>query len=199
MIGILCAVLTAACAPGSAPLVAGASGVGDPYFPFDGNGGYDVGRYVLDVAYDPPTDSLTGTAEIQARATQALSSFNLDLVGLDVRGVTVGGQPATWSRNAGELTITPGQPLPADESFTTVIQYQGVPQTLSDPQLGPSGFFHTDDGALVVGQPDVAATWFPVNDHPLDKSSYTFKITAPADLQVVANGVLQHERERRGW
>jgi hypothetical protein len=36
--------------------VAGASGVGDPYFPFDGNGGYDVGRYVLDVAYDPPTD-----------------------------------------------------------------------------------------------------------------------------------------------
>ena len=198
MIGILCAALTAACAPGSAPPVAGASGVGDPYFPFDGNGGYDVGRYVLDVAYDPPTDSLTGTAEIQARATQALSSFNLDLVGLDVRGVTVGGQPATWSRNAGELTITPGRPLPADESFTTVIQYQGVPQTLSDPQLGPSGFFHTDDGALVVGQPDVAATWFPVNDHPSDTAAYTLRITAPQGLEVIANGLLADQRTSSG-
>jgi aminopeptidase N len=61
--------------------------------------------------------------------------------------------------------------------------------------LGPgftieAGFIHTDDRAIVAGQPEVAASWFPVNDHPIDKASYTFVVSAPADLQVVANGRL---------
>ena len=36
----------------------GASGIGDLYFPFDGNGGYDVKHYDLGLAYDPSTDVL---------------------------------------------------------------------------------------------------------------------------------------------
>ena len=62
--------------------------------------------------------------------------------------------------------------------------------------IGVSGFIHTDDGALVAGQPEVAATWFPVNDHPIDKAAYTFKLAAPEGLEVVANGVLQKSRTR---
>ena len=58
---------------------------------------------------------------------------------------------------------------------------------------------HTDDGAMVAGQPEVAATWFPVNDHPSDKAAYTFKLAAPEGLEVVANGVLQKSRTRHGW
>ena len=69
----------------------GAAGVGDPYFPLDGNGGYDVRHYLLDVAYDPPTDVMRGVATITARATQNLSRFNLDLEGLTVRSVRVDG------------------------------------------------------------------------------------------------------------
>ena len=33
----------------------GADGVGDPYFPKDGNGGYDVQHYDLDLVYEPDT------------------------------------------------------------------------------------------------------------------------------------------------
>ena len=55
------------------------AGFGDPYYPLDGNGGYDVQDYRLEVAYDPATDVLTGTTTIRARATQDLSAFNLDL------------------------------------------------------------------------------------------------------------------------
>ena len=69
----------------------GADGVGDPYFPQDGNGGYLVDAYDLDLGYDPATDVLTGTATVDARATQALSSFHLDLQGLQLRSVTVDG------------------------------------------------------------------------------------------------------------
>ena len=31
----------------------GAPGIGDPYFPLDGNGGYDVSHYDLNFEYDP--------------------------------------------------------------------------------------------------------------------------------------------------
>ena len=70
---------------------AGSSGIGDPYFPLDGNGGYDVQHYDLDVSYDPDTDVLTGEATIVARATQNLSAFNLDFVGMRLRALTVNG------------------------------------------------------------------------------------------------------------
>jgi hypothetical protein len=177
---------------------AGAPGIGDPYFPLDGNGGYDVRHYLLDIGYTPSTDVLTGVATIRAEATQNLSRFNLDLVGLTVRAITVNGRRATWSRDGGELTVTPKTPLRKRRRFTTVVTYDGVPQTISDSEFGLSGFIHTDDGTLVAGEPDVAATWYPVNDHPLDKASYTFRITVPKGLEAVANGVLERSRTRHG-
>ncbi len=178
----------------------GAPGIGDPYFPFDGNGGYDVAHYDLDVTYDPDTDLLSGTATIRARATQHLSAFNLDFDGLTVRSVHVDGRPADWTRGADELpddelTVTPRRGLRDRTRFTVVISYYGIPETLADG----SGFIHTDDGALVVGQPQVADTWFPVNDHTLDKASYTIMITAPSGLEAISNGVLKGTRERASW
>jgi hypothetical protein len=50
----------------------GAWGIGDPYFPLEGNGGYDVKHYDLTFSYDPGTDRLEGTNKITARATQNL-------------------------------------------------------------------------------------------------------------------------------
>ncbi|MBW9209868.1 M1 family metallopeptidase [Mumia sp. zg.B21] len=173
----------------------GAAGIGDPYFPTDGNGGYDAIHYTLDVRYDPATDRLAGQARMRARATQNLSRFNLDLEGLTVRSVRVNGRRATWRHTGGELTITPPRGLRKRTTFVTDIRYDGVPQTLEDG----SGFIHTDDGALVVGQPHVADTWYPVNDHPSDKASYSFKITAPKGLRAVANGVPRGQSTSRGW
>jgi len=184
----------------------GAPGVGDDYFPLYGNGGYDVRHYLLRVCYDPATDRLVGVATISARATQNLSRFNLDFVGLTVRSITVNGRPAGWSRTEHELMVTPRHGLRDGRRFTTVVRYDGVPVT-QQLVLGPgftieAGFIHTDDGAIIAGQPEVAASWFPVNDHPIDKASYTFVVTAPAGLQVVANGRLlgRHRHgARRTW
>ena len=179
----------------------GSVGLGDPYFPLDGNGGYDVRHYLLDVSYDPATDVLTGVATIRARATQNLSSFNLDFVGLTIRSIKVNGRNASWSRDAGELTVTPRSGLPKGKTFEVVVRYRGVPETIND-LFGASGFIHTDDGALVIGEPHVAATWFPANDHPRDKASFTFRITVPRDLEAITNGVLKsnvRHGSRRTW
>src|SRR3954471_4812342 len=104
----LCAVTaTPASAHGWGPSGSpGAAGLGDPYFPLDGNGGYDTRHYRLDLRYDPWTDFLRGVETVRARATQNLSSLNLDFVGLNVRAIAVDGRRARWSRDAHELTIT---------------------------------------------------------------------------------------------
>src|SRR4029450_13538448 len=147
----------------------GAPGVGDEYFPLYGNGGYDVRHYLLKVSYDPATDRLAGVATISATATQNLSRFNLDFVGLTVRSIKVNGRAACWSRTEHELTVTPRHGLKKGRRFTVVVRYDGGPIT-QEIVLGPgftieAGFIHTDDGAIVAGQPEGAARWFPVNDH----------------------------------
>ncbi len=174
----------------------GADGAGDPYFPLDGNGGYDTQHYFLDLQYDPATDVIGGSATIRARATQDLSRFNLDLEGLDVHSVEVNNRDATWSRNGGELVITPSKGIRRHHLFITKVVYSGVPEPIVDA-FGVSGFIHTDDGAMIIGEPHVADTWYPVNDHPSDKASYTFRIRVPAGLEAVANGCAAgraHER-----
>ena len=185
--------------PGAAPptvYTPGAPGVGDPYYPLDGNGGYDVEHYDLDLSYDPETDELSGTATIEARATQNLSAFNLDFIGLTVDSVQVDGADAAWTRDGQELTIAPTAGIKNKAAFTVAIAYHGVPEPL--PELGGSGFIHTDDGAVIVGEPHGAATWFPANDHPTDKASFTFHWTVPEGLEAVANGVLKGQvTERR--
>jgi hypothetical protein len=196
----LCLTLLPAAASAAGPQFRqGAAGAGDPYFPEDGNGGYDVGHYALDITFEPATDRLAGVATLTARATQNLSRFNLDLDGLTVRSISVGGRSARWSRSGGELRITPSAGITAGSAFTTVIAYDGVPAIFDEPALGLSGFFHTDDGALVAGQPHAASSWFPVNDHPLDKASYGFRIRVPAGLTAVANGALVGSTTSGGW
>ncbi|MGH8837351.1 MAG: M1 family metallopeptidase [Actinomycetes bacterium] len=173
-------------ATGTAPApVAGAAGGGDSYFPSYGNGGYEVTHYRLQLGYDPDSDRLTASATIDARAGQALRAFNLDLVGLSIRSITVDGSPARWRRTRHELTVTPAEPLGSGTKFRTVVRYSGRPER---------GFRTTDDGALAAGQPEAAAFWFPVNDHPTDKATYTFVVTVPSGLVAVANGELASHR-----
>jgi hypothetical protein len=176
----------------------GAPGAGDPYYPLDGNGGYDVRHYDLAIGYDPDTDLLVGRATIQARSTQNLSRFNLDLVGMDVKRIRVDGARARWSRAGQELRVTPRRALHKGERFTVRVIYSGVPQLIEEP-FTVGGFIPTDDGFDILGEPHVAASWFPVNDHPTDKASYTFHVTVPRSREVVANGRLVSRKTRGGW
>ena len=77
----------------TARAVRGAAGIGDPYFPLDGNGGIDVLRYRIHDAYRFGDRHLRGETRITLRATQDLSTFNLDFL-LPVHRVTVDGRHA---------------------------------------------------------------------------------------------------------
>jgi aminopeptidase N len=176
----------------------GAPGIGDPYFPTDGNGGYQVDHYDLRIGYTPATDVLTGVATLRATATQSLSRFNLDLDGLTVDAIRVNGAAARWTRHADELRIRPQQPLRTNRAFVVKIRYHGVPKFYDEGELGKNGVIPTTDGAIAVGQPHVADNWFPANDHPLDKATYRIEITAPRALQAVSNGQLRSLTSSQG-
>ncbi len=149
------AVAPATAAPPPPPLP-GAAGIGDPYFPLDGNGGYDVRHYDLQLSYTPSADLLRGRAVISARATQSLSRFDLDLHGLTVDAITVGGGPAAWTRVGDELQVTPRRTLAKRSNFDVVVDYHGVP--VHDLDGGMGGVFTTDDGAPARGSSSQAAT-----------------------------------------
>lgn len=173
-------------------------GGGDEYFPCAGNKGYDVRHYDLDLDYAPATKALKARAIIAATASQRLTSFNLDLRDLAVQSVSVNGVPATFTQADGELVVTPRRSLTARLPFVVTVNYAGTMGQPTDNTGALYGWVAFDDGAFVANEPEGASTWYPVNDVPTDKATYTFAITLPEGTVGVANGKLVSQRTAGG-
>ncbi|WP_055586686.1 M1 family metallopeptidase [Peterkaempfera griseoplana] len=168
-----------------AAAITGGAGVGDPYFPDDGNSGYDVTHYDVHLGYDPAhPDHLDGDTTVTARATEDLDRFDLDLKGFRIGTVTVNGRPAREVTRSGahELVVTPAGRLPAGRPFTVRVTYAGTPDHEG---------WHTlqDGGADAIGEPHGATSWFPSNDHPSDKATFGLTVTVPDGWTAIGNGV----------
>jgi aminopeptidase N len=172
----------------------GANSAGDPYFPLQGNGGYDVGHYGLALTYTPASGALRGVATIQATATQQLTRFDLDLRRtMTVSSVTVDGRAAGFSQPRSleqELVVDPARAIGSGTAFTVVVTYAGIPGPITDPDGSIEGWVATDDGAFVVNEPQGSPAWYPCNDSPLDKAAFDFTVSVPQGLTAVANGRL---------
>lgn len=174
----------------------GAPGIGDPYWPLDGNGGIDVASYRVHAAYDFDTGALRGRTGLRLTATADLSRFNLDFL-LPVTGVTVDGRRARYDRRAGhELRITPERPLAAGTRHTVVVRYAGRPGRLA--YAGERNWLADDREVVTMNEPHMAPWWFPANDHPLDKARFRIDITVPRGREAIANGRLTRTRTRGG-
>ena len=172
---------------------AGSSGLGDSRYPEFGNGGYDAQTYTLDITVNDVTSSdLTATTTIEATATQALSRFNLDFAGFEITSLTVNDEAAEFERKGQELTVIPAQPLENGEKFIVSISYEGIPDAMQSQALPfPTGWIVYENGIFVLSEPDGSASFYPVNDHPLDKALYTIIVTVPKPYEVAANGILE--------
>ncbi|NWF24930.1 M1 family metallopeptidase [Streptomyces sp. PKU-EA00015] len=193
----LAATLLLAIPASAANTSVGAPGIGDPYYPAAGNGGYDVSHYDLRLTYQPQTDLLKGTATILATTTQRLSRFNLDF-GLSVDEVRVNGRKAAFTASGDrELEITPVTPLEKDRPVSVTVRYAGKPSELSIG--GYTAWHRTPDGGVAAQEPESAVWWFPSNDHPLDKATYDISVAVPDGTQAISNGVLVSQSSRLGW
>lgn len=171
---------------------AGGEGIGDELFPLLGNNGYDVQHYSLDMDVNVVGNTIDAIATIEAIATQDLSSFNLDLRGLTIDSLMVDGVVAELSRNDQELTIMPVEPLNTGDTFVVEIVYSGTPN--ADNIFGTEfslGWNNYGEGIYVASEPSGSSSWYPANDHPLDKATYSYFITVPKPFVVAANGILE--------
>ncbi|WP_411721456.1 M1 family metallopeptidase [Mycetocola sp.] len=168
---------------------AGSRTAGDPYVPASGNGGYRVAHYALDLRYRAATNRLDATATITAISSQELSRFTLDLSRLQASQVTVDGRKAGKTQSNGKLAVVPSTPIATGTTFTVVIDYSGSPAPRRSP-WGLVGWEELEDGVIVASQPTGSPTWFPCNDHPADKASYSIRVTTEQAYTVLCNGVL---------
>jgi len=195
-------VLALACSGTSADFGrAAATGSGDSLYPELGNSGYDVEHYDVGLRYDPDDGAVVASATISATATETLTALSFDFAGPDITDLHVDGTAAAFERDGAELLIEPSAPIAAGRPFSVVVGYEGVPRArVSQAAPDEVGWRADPGGAIfVVSEPDGAHTWAPLNDHPSDKATFSFTITAPDAVTAVANGILVETESDAGW
>ena len=170
---------------------AGGASIGDSYYPRLGNSGYDVLDVVLDVDFRGLDDgAFSGVATLLIEPTEPLTSFVLDTGTLSLDEVTIDGTPAGFEEeSAEEHRITPVGQL--EDAFEVVIAYDGVPEPKPDSAIPFGvGLRPAADSWYAVSEPSGATTWFPANDHPLDKATYTVRLTVQEGFVGISGGLL---------
>ncbi|MFE4955500.1 M1 family metallopeptidase [Streptomyces sp. NPDC056653] len=182
------ATLVAAALPAPVPL-----GIGDSLFPHLGNPGYDVLSYDIGFTYHGNNKPLDAVTTIDARTTEPLDRINLDFARGSVRSVDINGLRADFATADEDLVVEAPGRLPAGVPLHITVRHTSDPS--GDQNSG--GWLRTSDGLAMANQADAAHRVFPSNDHPADKAYFTFRVTAPEELTVVANG-LPADKVRHG-
>jgi aminopeptidase N len=149
------------------------------------NPSVDVLHYRVELTLSAAAESIVATTELTIRPVAAsLESLQLDFAGLTVDGVTVEGEEARFERTADRLTIATHRQTA--EPFHVAVRYHGKPKDGLLLQANK----HGDPSAFADNWPNRARFWIPSVDHPSDKATVEFIVTAPAAYDVIANGTL---------
>ena len=155
---------------------------------------FDVSDYsiALDIPDTGPT--IHAVATLTVTRTARADTLTLDLLDLTVNSVTVDGRAVKFSRTPEAIAI----PLPVrngtSATFSVVVDYGGAVKDgliARVDSAGRSTYFGDN-------WPNRARHWIPSIDHPSDKATVTWRVTAPSAQTVVANGKLVSSRPARG-
>jgi aminopeptidase N len=158
----------------------------------------DAVHYAFRLTLGDDSNEIAGEATITLQFTGAgVASVALDLAsaadgkGMTVTEVTSAGAPVPFRHDANRLVLTLGASPRAGERRAFTVRYRGVPAgglRMLANKFGERVFFSEN-------WPDNARQWLPMIDHPYDKATSEFLVTAPAKYQVVSNGLLQEETD----
>ena len=165
----------------------------------------DVLDYRFELALSDRTDEIEGRAAIAFRVLRPVGEVGFDLDdpsadgGPEIGGKAGDGRPAggmvvssatladtalQFRQQDDRLLVALDGEAAAGERHRVEIRYRGVPAdgfTIGTNRHGERTFFADN-------WPDRAHHWLPVVDHPSDKATVAFVVTAPAHYQVVATG-----------
>ncbi|WP_087484865.1 M1 family metallopeptidase [Brachybacterium massiliense] len=164
----------------------------DPYVPRHGDARYEVLHYDLSLDYRVEGNRLEGEATLSCRVLAEAESLMLDLHGLAVQKVWVDGRPQRFTHARSRLTLK--LPLAAGRELSVRVKYAGTPRPMRSRALGAAGWEELEDGVIVAAQPHGAPSWYPCNDRPDDKATYSIALSTPAGYTVAVSGELQGTR-----
>lgn len=152
----------------------------------------DVQHYKFDIKLSDATDEIEAKAEVTVQFKQAVSSFNLDIIkkqadgkGMTVNSVLENGKSLKFKHEDQTLAITIN-PTKTHEQRTYTITYTGIPADglyISKNKYNERTFFADN-------YPDRGKNWLPLVDHPSDKATVEWIVTAPNYYQTIGNGQL---------
>lgn len=160
----------------------------DPYVPGHGDLSYDVLHYGLHLQLSLADNRIDGLAVLHCRARSGVDVFHLDLHALHTEEVLLDGHDVEFVHEGDQLLVR--RALAAGEEFELRVTYSGSPGALPFEALGSAGWFQLADGVMVAAQPHGAPAWFPCNDRPDNKATYTITVTAASEHHVAVSGEL---------
>lgn len=168
------------------------------------NPAVDVRNYSFTITLSDTTDEISAVAAIQILFKKpGTTQVRLDLVnqkdslkgkGMLVESVYEGGEPLSFSHKDNALFINLGSPSVAGGERQFVVHYHGKPAAglmIGPDKNGDRSFFSND-------WPNLGRNWLPLVDHPHDKATCEFIVTAPAGYQVISNGLKIEETDLDG-
>jgi aminopeptidase N len=166
--------------------------------PYPRNPSIDIIHYTFRLELNDTTNIIAGSADVNVLFLSPVSQFKLNLAskqgdgkGMTVFSVTSSGNPVTFKHEADDLWIVTPLSFPEKDTVTFSIKYGGEPAdglVIGKNKFGDRTFFGDN-------WPDRGHQWLPTLDHPYDKATVDFVITAPDHYEVVATGALQSTKK----
>lgn len=157
---------------------------------------FDVLHYTFNINLNDSTDIIQGRTQIKVIKKQDDQTSNLiielvqksisDKFGMTVRQVSVNDQTSSYNRGQEEVIIPLPQNTQKGDTIDVEISYFGQPRDgliIGKNKFGSRTFFGDN-------WPNRAHHWLPTIDHPSDKATCEFVVEAPAQYDVIANGLL---------
>ncbi len=156
--------------------------------------GIDALHYTFRLTLNDTTSEIEGEATIDIRLTQPnVKELVLDLTSPtpDGKGMTVTTASAPHTHANNQLHLALAQPASPGDRRQFTVRYRGIPGgglRIILNKFSERVFFSEN-------WPDNARQWLPIIDHPYDKATSEFFVTAPVRYQVISNGLLQEQTD----
>lgn len=161
----------------------------------------DLINYIFKIQLTDSSDIIRCQAGIDVRyLADGVTILRLDLVntsaelnnkGMTVLSVQADGKDLSFKHEKNSLYITLPAATKKNQRSVYTISYYGIPATglkIGKNKFGDRTFFSDN-------WPDKGRNWLPIIDHPYDKATCEFIVTAPAHYQVVSNGLKIEETD----
>ena len=169
------------------------------HYPF--NKHIDVLHYSFELQLSDSTNEIKGKTQVSVRfLKEGITHFRLDLAntneqrqgrGMQVDEIFVGGNRVSFTHEKDELMIQLPEVSQKGEELIFTIHYHGIP--FDGLRIGPTKF--GDRSFFNENWPNRTRHRLPTIDHPYDKATSEFIVTAPAKYKVVSNGLLMEESD----